>query len=293
MARRRRHAKAAKPAVAKGEAVNKGVVNDAAGKDGAVEDSTVEDSTVEASATQGNGTTQVAGTDDAVEPGAAPDDGSRDDAARSAAAPAGSIDAAATEKNDPPVARARKPRPPTRDARSAFDILTEFEASSLAHVAGLPEQLDAPGLWRGVGYRVGRTRLASGFDEVGEILPMPPVTPVPGAQPWMLGVANIRGNLLPIVDLKQFLEGERTVLTESQRVLIVHQPGGDVAVTIDELFGQRSFQDEQQQPKDDSPLVQGRYAHFIDRVYRLADDSWGVFSLERLARTPEFRQAAA
>ena len=50
-----------------------------------------------------------------------------------------------------------------------------------------------------------------GFDEVVEILPMPQVTPVPGAQPWLLGVANIRGNLLPIVDLKQFLEGERTV----------------------------------------------------------------------------------
>ena len=71
---------------------------------------------------------------------------------------------------------------------------------------------------------------------------------MPGAQPWMLGVANVRGNLLPIVDLKQFLEGERTVLHEGQRVLIVRQPGGDVAVTIDELYGQRSFNDEQQIP---------------------------------------------
>ena len=89
----------------------------------------------------------------------------------------------------------------------------------------------------------------SGFDEVVEIMPMPQVTPVPGAQPWMLGVANIRGNLLPIVDLKQFLEGERTVLHEGQRVLIVRQPGGDVAVTIDELFGQRSFNDATADPR--------------------------------------------
>jgi len=131
---------------------------------------------------------------------------------------------------------------------------------------------------------------------VVEILPMPQVTPVPGAQPWLLGVANIRGNLLPIVDLKQFLEGERTVIHEGQRVLIVRQPGGDVAVTIDELFGQRSFTDAQQQPSEalaQSVLAQGRYMHFVDRVYRLAEDSWGIFSLERLARTPEFRQAAA
>ncbi len=185
----------------------------------------------------------------------------------------------------------------SRDATlTPFDILDDYERRSLAHVVGLPEQLDAPGLWRGVGYRIGGKRLASGFDEVVEIMPMPQVTPVPGAQPWLLGVANIRGNLLPIVDLKQFLEGERTVLHEGQRVLIVRQPGGDVAVTIDELFGQRSFNESQQQAPEvlaQSVLAQGRYAHFVDRVYRLAEDSWGIFSLERLARTPEFRQAAA
>lgn len=177
-----------------------------------------------------------------------------------------------------------------------FAILADYEQRSLAHVAGLPEQLDAPGLWRGVGYRIGQRRLASGFDEVVEILPMPQVTPVPGSQPWMLGVANIRGNLLPTVDLKQFLEGERTVLHEGQRVLVVRQPGGNVAVTIDELFGQRSFLEEQAMAADElpsSPLAEGRYAHFVDRAYRLADHAWGIFSLDRLARTPEFRQAAA
>ena len=129
------------------------------------------------------------------------------------------------------------------------------------------------------------------FNEVVEILPLPPITPVPGAQSWMLGVGNVRGNLLPIVDLKQFLEGERTVLHETQRVLIVRQPDGDVAVTIDELFGQRSFQEGQQ--VDPAAFARGRYAHFVERAYRLADHTWGVFSLARLARTPEFRQAAA
>ncbi|MFP7723451.1 chemotaxis protein CheW [Lysobacter sp. A3-1-A15] len=178
---------------------------------------------------------------------------------------------------------------------SPFDALADYERRSLAHVAGLPEQLEAPGLWRGVGYRIGERRMASPFDEVREILTLPQVTPVPGAQPWMLGLANVRGNLLPIVDLKQFLEGERTVLHESQRILLVRQPGGDVAVLIDELYGQRSFHDQQQIPDDrlaDEQIAVGRYTHFIDRAYRLDEQPWGIFSLERLTRTPEFRQAA-
>ena len=178
-----------------------------------------------------------------------------------------------------------------RDKRSPFLVLADYEQRSLAHVAGLPEQLDAPGLWRGVAYRVGSHRLASGFDEVVEIMPLPVVSHVPGSLPWMLGVANVRGTLLPVVDLKQFLEGERTVLHESQRVLVVRQPGGDVAVTIDELYGQRSFVDGQ--GTDIESVSEGRYAYFIDRAYRINDQDWGVFSLDRLARTPEFRQAAA
>ena len=145
----------------------------------------------------------------------------------------------------PPAAVAGDARDDAGLPGSPFEILAEYERLALEHVAGLPEQMSAPGLWRGVGYRIGRQRLASGFEEVVEILPLPSLTPVPGAQPWMLGVANLRGNLLPVVDLKQFLEGERTVLHEGQRMLVVRQRGGDVAVLIDELFGQRSFNEPQ------------------------------------------------
>ena len=173
----------------------------------------------------------------------------------------------------------------------AFETLAEYERRSLAHVAGLPEQLQAAGLWRGIGFRIGQRRLVADYETVAEILTVPQITPVPGAHTWMLGVANVRSNLLPVVDLKQFLEGARSVFHEGhQKVMVLRQQGGDVAVTIDELYGQRSFMDEQQ--VEPEGLADGRYAGFIDRAYRVADDIWGVFSLDRLVRTPEFRHAA-
>jgi twitching motility protein PilI len=173
--------------------------------------------------------------------------------------------------------------------RSSFETLLDYEERSLAHVPGRPESIEAAGHWRGVGFRLGQRRLVSSFDEVMEILPMPTVTPVPGAQPWMLGVANVRGTLLPVVDLKQFLEGERTVVHDGQRMLVVRQSGGNVAVLIDELYGQRTFNDTHRAEmagEDD-----GRYGHFVSQVYRLADTNWAVFSMQVLTRTPEFRQA--
>jgi twitching motility protein PilI len=174
---------------------------------------------------------------------------------------------------------------------TAFETLLDYEQRSMVHVAGRPELNEAPGHWRGVGFRLGGHRLVTSFEEIVEILPLPPVTPVPGAQPWMLGVANVRGSLLPVVDLKQFLEGARTVVHEGQRVLVVRQAGGNVAVVIDELFGQRTFNDTHK--AEQSPDQEGRYGHFIGQAYRLADVDWNVFSMATLTRTPEFRQATA
>jgi twitching motility protein PilI len=195
---------------------------------------------------------------------------------------------------EPELAPEPEPEPapviPRQAHVAAFAKLTEYQKLSLAHVPGVPEEVDVPGHWRGVGFGLGGRRLVSAFDEVVEIMRMPQITHVPGTQPWMLGVANVRGTLLPVVDLKQFLEGERTVMHEGQRVLVVRQGGGNVAVLIDQLFGQRSFNDTQKtvMAEDDS-----RYGHFVKQMYRVGDNDWGVFSMSMLSRTPEFRQAAA
>ncbi len=176
-------------------------------------------------------------------------------------------------------------------AGSPFEVLADYERRSLAHEPGAPEYIDAPGLWRGVAYRVGGRYLSSQFGDVVEIITVPGVTPVPGGQPWLLGVGNVRGNLLPVVDLKQYLQGERTVLHESQRALVLRQPGGNVAILIDELLGQRHFHDEHRCELPD--LGQGRYGEFIKQAYRLGDIVYGVLSVPLLTRAADFRQAAA
>ncbi|PJK02094.1 chemotaxis protein CheW [Lysobacteraceae bacterium NML75-0749] len=172
-----------------------------------------------------------------------------------------------------------------------FERLQDYERRSLTHVAGNPLQAGEGAQWRGLAYRIGQRRLVSEHTHVVEILGVPSVTPVPGAQSWLLGLANVRGNLLPVVDLRQFLEGQRSVQHERQRMLVIRQPGGDVGVLVDELYGQRGFDAEQQVQAAD--LAEGRYATLVEQVYCQQDERWAVFNLGRLARIPEFRQAAA
>ena len=47
---------------------------------------------------------------------------------------------------------------------SAFDILLEYERLSLEHSAGVAEQVEAPGLWRGIGFRIGGWKKDSATD---------------------------------------------------------------------------------------------------------------------------------
>jgi len=172
-----------------------------------------------------------------------------------------------------------------------FEALANYEKRSLAHAAGLPEQIEAPGLWRGIGFRIGAHYLVSSINEVNEILTLPALTVVPGTRGWLLGVANVRGNLVPVIDLKQYLEGERSVLTDTSRVLLVRQLGGSVGLLIDEVLGQRSFSEEQR--RDAVGEENEHYARFVAEKYPLGDVVWGQFSMNALVRTPDFVQAAA
>jgi twitching motility protein PilI len=48
------------------------------------------------------------------------------------------------------------------------------------------------------------------------------LTRVPGAKAWVKGLANVRGQLLPVLDLRQFLGSGVTPLTRNTRVIVVN-----------------------------------------------------------------------
>ena len=172
----------------------------------------------------------------------------------------------------------------------AYALLAAYEHRSLAHDPGVPEQIEAPGLWRAIGFRVGEHHFVSGIDEVSEILMSPPpVTSIPATRPWLLGVANVRGNLIALVDLKQFLFEQRTHVTGRARVLVVKQSGGNVGLLVDELLGQRNLTDADR--ADAEGEADGRLARFVTENVTMGPMRLGRFSMVELTRTPEFQHA--
>ena len=174
---------------------------------------------------------------------------------------------------------------------TSFEALVDYERRSLAHVAGVPEQIEAAGLWRGIGFRIGERSFVSSIHEVNEVLGMPSaLTPVPATRNWLLGVANVRGNLIAVVDLKQFLLDQRTHISDRSRVLWVKQTGGGVGLLVDEVLGQRNLTDEQRE--DAEGESDERMARFVTENVTLGSARVGMFSMVELTRASDFQQTA-
>jgi twitching motility protein PilI len=78
------------------------------------------------------------------------------------------------------------------------------------------------------------------LDEAGEILPMPPLSPVPLTQSWFAGMANIRGNLYSVIDFAAFRGEEPTPRTSHARlVLLGARFGINSAILVHRMLGLR------------------------------------------------------
>ncbi|WP_455218769.1 chemotaxis protein CheW, partial [Kaarinaea lacus] len=124
-----------------------------------------------------------------------------------------------------------------------IQLLKEIELQCINTAKGLPQRADVKESWTGIGFRIGDINLVSPLKQVNEILHFPRLTTVPGTQRWVKGVANIRGTLLPIIDLQGFLHDKPLTHTSKTRVLVVKRDELSVGLVVSEVLGLKHFQD--------------------------------------------------
>ena len=87
-----------------------------------------------------------------------------------------------------------------------FELLAELERRGRAVSAQVTQEGSAGKEWVGVALRMAGDLYLVAREETREVLGVPAsMTRVPGAKNWIKGLANVRGQLLPIIDLRQFL----------------------------------------------------------------------------------------
>lgn len=146
--------------------------------------------------------------------------------------------------------------------------------------------------WMGLGFALGEQQYVAPQDDVREVLEMPKLTRVPRAKPWLMGVANVRGDLLPVLDLGRLLGREQTRLTDDSRVVVLNDDDVPAGFLVDDVVGFRGFspQDQRHELLTDEPLNEVTQKFLLGAFVR-DGTAWRAFSLRQLAVDPVLSDA--
>jgi len=172
-----------------------------------------------------------------------------------------------------------------------FELLRQLERLARVALTGQGRDAASEREWVGVAFRVSSENFLVAREETREVLGFPAViTRVPGAKAWIRGLANVRGQLLPVVDLRAFLGGGVTTIGRGARVLVANHREVPAGLLVDEVQGFRRFADGEFSATLPPTIV--RCERYLAGAFRRGAESWPVFSLRTLLESAEFLQAA-
>jgi len=104
------------------------------------------------------------------------------------------------------------------------------------------------------------------------------------------GGTNVRGNLLPLLDLKGFVTGQDVASKKGGRVLVAKHDDGVIGLIVDEILGLKHFYLEEQ--AFEIPALADSFRPYINMAFKNADQHWPVFSFKKLVQQERFLQIA-
>ncbi|MCC5795882.1 MAG: chemotaxis protein CheW [Methylophaga sp.] len=170
-------------------------------------------------------------------------------------------------------------------------LLQDIERRNQQGAAGLSQKDHPEGAWSAIGFRIGKHHMLIPLDHAREMFPVPEeITRVPKSQPWIFGIANLRGDLLPIVDLQHFLMDKPGKLDKRSRILVLNHPEYFTGLLVDEVFGLKHYG---RQPETHDPTQHLNLTPYLTGSVFQQGTQWLVMSFQKLAEDPRFINAAA
>ena len=172
-----------------------------------------------------------------------------------------------------------------------FVFLVDLAAQVKSAAPELPAQREIRETWSGIGFSVLGHRFVAPLGEVIEMLVVPDVTRLPGTQSWVLGLANVRGRLLPLFDLEAFFGKKLSSNSARHRVLVIELGDLYAGLIVSDVYGMQAI------PEDiELDSVMGDVAviePYSAGAFMKEGLRWTTFSPFSLIRDPRFFDASA
>jgi purine-binding chemotaxis protein CheW len=118
-----------------------------------------------------------------------------------------------------------------------------------------------------VSFKIENEEFGVNIEEVQEIIRLPEITKVPRAPFFVEGVINLRGNILPVIDLRKRFDLEATRKTNATRIVVTNVDDKTTGIIVD------SVSEVLRLPKDSieppPPIVAGIEAKYLRGIGKL------------------------
>ncbi|WPC03185.1 chemotaxis protein CheW [Pseudomonas benzenivorans] len=133
-------------------------------------------------------------------------------------------------------------------------------------------------------FSISGEQYAIGSEHVAEVLPLSQYTPLPGTPPYVLGIVNVRGHIVSLLDLRVLFELPISGLSDKNFVVILRSADMEFGLLIDRVLGIAQLRRD---------ALQGELANLsgVRAAYLLGvtAEQWTVLDGERLLGAPNLR----
>lgn len=130
-----------------------------------------------------------------------------------------------------------------------------------------------------------KTRFALPLSSAQEIGRRPDITPLPNLPNWVLGISNIRGEIVSFVNLKAFLGISSSGTKLERRFLIIQKQDMKVGIIVDRIIGIISLS-QIDADLQSSPYRDGEIAKYISGVAISGENLTNILDIDKLLSCP-------
>ncbi|RUM90950.1 MAG: chemotaxis protein CheW [Thermovibrio sp.] len=134
-----------------------------------------------------------------------------------------------------------------------------------------------------IAFKLNRELVGVLIEQIIEITINRDITPVPKAPSYVIGVMNLRGKIVPVINLKEHLQIPYQIpedIYENNKIVILDTPKGEVGVVVDEIIGSIKFPEGDLLPEPIGTI--GIDVKFITGVVQLEDELLIILNVESI-----------
>lgn len=174
---------------------------------------------------------------------------------------------------------------------SPFANLQQLAQRVVDSATPLPDRSESSDSWQAIAFEFMNGTFVVPMKDVKEVLPTPGVTRIPGVQKWVKGIANVRGEILALVDLNDFIAAGRVSNPTLSRVVAVEIGEIRFGIVVDRVIGMRQVNQAQIQTGSTSSCPT-EMAAYVSGAVQLDDQEVNLFDPLKLVKSDTFQSVS-